>query len=417
MNGQDKPNEQVTEDMNPTNAPEDAARLSLEKNDGLGEPQPSFKRKKIAIGAVAAAAVLALVGGGAAIAVNQPRAEQPAIQASSKTDAVQAASRQDANEEAPVKLKAVADGWADTSTPVIVRIESDDGKVDFYHAFAANREAAISLKPGAYAIAYISPVNADGSIYKVPASTALKVEAGDGGAAALEAVFERVPADQVTQEQVDEVLSGIRDAVSKGDGTLSGDAGKKVVDQAAANAGKAPNVDKAKVEQAAGEAKREVSEAPAASADANGSANSGNTGNAGSNSSTTTPTGGSNSGGGSASGGSSGGGSAAPEAPAHSHDWIAQTSQQWVPNVVWVQDSAAWDEWVISGSHIETSCGLTFATAEEWFNHQTRNHSCSYSVVDERSMVHHEATGHYEDQGHYETVTTGYVCSGCGAGK
>ena len=65
----------------------------------------------------------------------------------------------------------------------------------------------------------------------------------------------------------------------------------------------------------------------------------------------------------------------------------------------------------------KASCGATFGSVDEWFAHQTRNHSCSYTVVPNYKTVHHDAAGHYEDQGHYETVTTGYACSGCGAAE
>lgn len=100
--------------------------------------------------------------------------------------------------------------------------------------------------------------------------------------------------------------------------------------------------------------------------------------------------------------GSSQGGTSQPE---HVHNWVAQTEQRWV------QDSAAWDEQVQTGEIIKASCGATFGSVDEWFAHQTRNHSCSYTVVPNYNTVHHDATGHYE------TVTTGYVCSGCGAAK
>ena len=124
----------------------------------------------------------------------------------------------------------------------------------------------------------------------------------------------------------------------------------------------------------------------------------------------------------------SGGGSSSDPTPAptpdptpapHEHSWSPVTAQQWVPNEVWVEDSAAWDEQVVTGEIVQASCGLSFNSAEEWNAHKIemgRGHSCSYSVIPSYSTIHHEATGHYEDRGHYETVTTGYSCS-CGATK
>lgn len=103
--------------------------------------------------------------------------------------------------------------------------------------------------------------------------------------------------------------------------------------------------------------------------------------------------------------------------PMHEHSWQAVTEQKWVSNNVWVQDAAAWDEQVQTGEIIKASCGATFGSVDEWFAHQTRNHSCSYTVVPNYKTVHHDAAEHYEDQGHYETVTTGYACSSCGAAE
>ena len=130
-------------------------------------------------------------------------------------------------------------------------------------------------------------------------------------------------------------------------------------------------------------------------------------------------------------GGSNGGSSSDPApaptpdpAPApHEHSWTPVTSQQWVANNVWVEDSAAWDEPIYEQSErsICNGCGADI-TSDPWghIKNAGRGSSCSgyHSEVTtiQTGTVHHDATGHYEDQGYYETVTTGYSCS-CGAVK
>lgn len=53
----------------------------------------------------------------------------------------------------------------------------------------------------------------------------------------------------MTQDDIDKVLDKVNEAVSKGDGTLTGDAGKDVVNKVTDNASKAPAADKEKVEE------------------------------------------------------------------------------------------------------------------------------------------------------------------------
>ena len=100
--------------------------------------------------------------------------------------------------------------------------------------------------------------------------------------------------------------------------------------------------------------------------------------------------------------------------PMHEHSWQAVTEQKWVSNNVWVQDAAAWDEQCPTGSYIQCSCGQRFDNQAQWSQHNKSlgfGQGHSYSVQETYGTVHHDATGHYE------TVTTGYVCSGCGAAK
>ena len=172
----------------------------------------------------------------------------------------------------------------------------------------------------------------------------------------------------------------------------------------------------------------------------------------------------------------------APTTTAHTHTWVPVTNtvhHDATYKTVWVQDSAAWDETVVtkdawdenvlvqdawdenvlvqdawdeptySWVAICNECGHVFSAGEDvnehmaagcwssWHHEQrqtgsvhheavynTVHHDAVYSTVHheaETTVVHHEATGHNEqvvDQEAWdETVTTGYKCSGCGATK
>ena len=170
-----------------------------------------------------------------------------------------------------------------------------------------------------------------------------------------------------------------------------------------------------------------------------------------------------------------------PTTTAHTHNWVAVTKivhHDAVTSQVWKEDSAAWDETVVTKAAwdeqvlvtaawdepvyewvaICNRCGHRFIEGEDvsvhmeagcwssWHHEQiqtsTLHHDAVYSTVHhdaetttvhhdavyttihhdaETTVVHHEATGHYEtvvtQAAWDETVTTGYKCSGCGATK
>ena len=173
----------------------------------------------------------------------------------------------------------------------------------------------------------------------------------------------------------------------------------------------------------------------------------------------------------------------APTTTAHTHNWVAVTKivhHDAVTSQVWKEDSAAWDETVVTKAawdeqvlsqaaydeqvlvseaydepvygwvDVCNACGHHFWTADddvlehmadgcwsswhaEWWQIGSTHHDAVYNTVHhdavyttvhhdaETTVVHHEATGHYEtvvtQAAWDETVTTGYKCSGCGATK
>lgn len=143
----------------------------------------------------------------------------------------------------------------------------------------------------------------------------------------------------------------------------------------------------------------------------------------------------------------------APTTTAHTHTWVPVTNtvhHDATYKTVWVQDSAAWDETVVtkdawdeptySWVEICNACGHVFSVGESvgdhmeagcwssWHHEQRQtgsvHHEAVYNTVHheaETTVVHHEATGHNEqvvDKAAWdEDVVTGYKCSGCGATK
>ena len=173
----------------------------------------------------------------------------------------------------------------------------------------------------------------------------------------------------------------------------------------------------------------------------------------------------------------------APTTTAHTHNWVAVTKivhHDAVTSQVWKEDTAAWDETVVTKTAwdeqvlaqeaydeqvlvseaydepvyvrvaICNACGHEFWDPNDdidvhmhqgcwssWHGenrqvgtthhdavYNTVHHDAVYTTVHhdaETTVVHHEATGHYEtvvtQAAWDETVTTGYKCSGCGATK
>ena len=173
----------------------------------------------------------------------------------------------------------------------------------------------------------------------------------------------------------------------------------------------------------------------------------------------------------------------APTTTAHTHTWVPVTTivhHDAVTSQVWKEDSAAWDETVVTKAawdeqvlsqaaydeqvlvseaydepvygrvDICNNCGHEFWDPSDdidvhmhqgcwssWHGenrqvgtthhdavYNTVHHDAVYTTVHhdaETTVVHHDATGHYEtvvtQAAWDETVTTGYKCSGCGATK
>lgn len=362
------------------------------------------RNAKIGVGVgVAAIAVAAVVG--VCVWANQP-ATLPS------DEPVEKALVAETEEGASQKVKVGYEGYepAEGDTPVIAHITgTTDGNrsVDYYHAVSGAQED-VELVPGGYSIEYLPVLKAGGSLVTAK-DGAVSAVVEDGTLASTSKTNEKA-AEDVTQDDLANVLDAVKKAVEKGDDTLKGDAGKDVVDKVAEAVKATGKVDESKVEEAKQEAETKASEPSAGSNAGQPAATTGSNGNSGSNGGSadkapasqpaSTPSASQPSGNGGSQGGTS--------QPEHVHNWVAQTEQRWV------QDSAAWDEQCPTGSYIQCSCGQRFDNQAQWSQHNKSlgfGQGHSYSVQETYGTVHHDATGHYE------TVTTGYVCSGCGASK
>lgn len=388
-----------------------------------------FSRKQVcAAGAGILCAALLIGGGGYAIthADWTGKANAPAV----------SQSKDDEEQDMVLSLEVKADGWdTETSTPVIAHIEDEDGKVDFYTAIAANKQVTVKVgESGTYTVTFISPVNADGSIYKVPSK---KVTAGKADKTVATGVtFDKVDADKVTKDDLTAIAKDVAEAVKKGDSTLTGDKGAEVVKKFEDNIKKNPNADtdavEKETEKAQESAKEEKSDAktPETSDSKKSDSGSSNGSKKDEGKSDSKPSGGNSSNSGSNS--NSGSSSKKDDIPAHQHNWVAQTKTvhhdaQYKTVHHDAVTHQVWHDAVTEEHYICNQCGADI-TSDPWghINNSLMNGGNCGSYHSTYVTV---KQGYYEtvtDQAAYdeqvqvrdawdETVTTGYKCSSCGA--
>lgn len=378
--------------------------------NGLSQWARSHKPQ---VAAIAAAVVVAIAVASGAFATSE---QQPEQQEPRTVD---------------VTLNVTADsGWDENSTPAIAHIEGSD--VDFYHAVTPDAEgnkgtSTVALAEGDYTVSFVSPVNSDGSafdIYDTGAPVDITVDADAETAPAVDCPMTQIPADQVTDEMLQDIIDQTKDAVENGDETLKGDAGTDILDKLEGNVAQNPNAsDETKQEATDADKEVDVNKEPAqttppATTDNNNTGSqSSNTGNQ------STSTGSSNSGSTSTgNSGNSGSSSSQPSKPAHTHTWVNHTAtrQVWVSNWVDVPDYGT--------QQVQT--GTRFVFSEDGYTTTSLSDAKAHAVALVKQgyvgNYHTEAiyetqtvqTGsHKEDHGSYKTETyVDYVyCSSCGA--
>lgn len=364
-------------------------------------------KRKVAIGATVALVVAGLgLGGAWATGAFAPKSEITKIEVDSDGGKKQVSKKTDQTVDWAVKIE--AEGVTADSSPLITRYvctDGDDKGSEFYHATSASDaiegKDSVRLTEGTWEISAIPIINPDGSI-TTPAGggeQAVSGESKDSGS--TEFTGETKPAENVTQDDIDKVLDKVNEAVSKGDGTLTGDAGKDVVNKVTDNASKAPAADKEKVE----EKKDAAADSAVKAEDKKTDAAKPSTGSGSAPSkSDSKPSSGSSS------------------KPSHEHTWQAQYRNDPVyeTRTRTVVDQDAWDETVNANyDEFRFSDGYVTTSLADAINHQDST-GCSYSIYTPQVTIHHDAVTHeeqYQVQTGTKQVLTGYRCSGCGATK
>lgn len=269
-----------------------------------------FDKRKAVMAGLGGLLAIALIGGGVWYAASQkPEPKEPTpIEQTEK------------QEQQVIQLGAKADGWVKgESSPVIAHIVNKEEKVDYYHAYDANEPHALDVPAeGEYEVSFISPVDKDGSTYEVPKTAKVKseVEEKDGKDAGDELPFEFKPIapDKADADALNAIVKSVGDAVKKGDGTLTGANGTKVIELVKENAKANPNADKDKVDEESQKSEEDSTEGAGNAKPDNGGGD--DTTNAGGGSGTQNQGGGGSSSGGSGNGGDS----------EHTHNWVPQTT-------------------------------------------------------------------------------------------
>lgn len=269
-----------------------------------------FDKRKAVMAGLGGLLAIALIGGGVWYAASQkPEPKEPTpIEQTEK------------QEQQVIQLGAKADGWVKgESSPVIAHIVNKEEKVDYYHAYDANEPHALDVPAeGEYEVSFISPVDKDGSTYEVPKTAKVKseVEEKDGKDAGDELPFEFKPIapDKADADALNAIVKSVGDAVKKGDGTLTGANGTKVIELVKENAKANPNADKDKVDEESQKSEEDNTEGAGNAKPDNGGGD--DTTNAGGGSGTQNQGGGGSSSGGSGNGGDS----------EHTHNWVPQTT-------------------------------------------------------------------------------------------
>lgn len=364
-------------------------------------------KRKVAIGATVALVVTGLgLGGAWATGAFAPKSEITKIEADGDSGKKQVSEKTEPAVDWTVKIE--AEGVTADSSPLITRYVCTDGAdkgVEFYHATSASDaiegKDSVQLTEGTWEITAIPIINPDGSITTPAGGGEQAVSGASKDSGSTEFTGETKPAEDVTQDDIDKVLDKVNEAVSKGDGTLTGDAGKDVVNKVTDNASKAPAADKEKVEEKKDSATDSAVKAEDKKTDA--AKPSTGSGSAPSKSDSKPSSGSSNK-------------------PSHEHTWQAQYRNDPVyeTRTRTVVDQDAWDETVNANyDEFRFSDGYVTTSLADAINHQDST-GCSYSIYTPQVTIHHDAVTHeeqYQVQTGTKQVLTGYRCPGCGATK
>lgn len=134
-----------------------------------------------------------------------------------------------------------AEGWdAQGSTPAIARLRPvNSTEYVVCSAVPADTRDTIELDEGSYYLSWITPVDADGTLYIPPEEELIQIRAGH--ATSDLAVFTRVPLAESTFNDYAATIDIVYEAIEHGDETLEGEAGDALMHKLQVNANEAPN--------------------------------------------------------------------------------------------------------------------------------------------------------------------------------
>lgn len=361
-------------------------------------------KKKAVLAGLGGLLAIALIGGGVWYAASQkPEPKEPTpIEQTEK------------QEQHIIQLGAKADGWVrGESSPVIAHIVNEAEKVDYYHAYDANEPHALDVPAeGEYEVSFISPVDKDGSIYEVPKTAKVKSETEDKDGKdtgdKLPFEFKPIAVDKADADVLNAIVKSVGDAVKKGDDTLTGANGTKVIELVKENAKANPNADKDKVDEESQKAEEGVTDEPSGGNTGASKPETGGNGTSSGNGGSTGNGGNSGSNGGS----SNGGGGSKPQ---HTHNWVPQTTVVHHDAVYQTIHHDAITEEI----YICNNCNANI-TSDPWghINDSFLNGDGSCGGYHSEWKVTSPAWDETVEVSPAwdETITTGYICS-CGAVK
>ncbi len=286
------------------------------------------------------------------------------------------------NSASPSSSSASSSASKAESGPAEISEEGAEDTFERYLAFAPNKPASVSLESGRYTFSFITPLNADGSLYAVPEMVDMVV--GDGGMAVLPIDLTRIEAGAVTEEQSAHALAQLKTAWEKKDPSFEHGPYEKSIDQAL-------NQWFADKEKGKDESSADLTEEQQAALDAQADSQ-----------------------GDESSERNDGGEPDTSSASGHDHDWVAQHEQRWEPSVVPIIDVPAWESPVYAKYKCQE--GILFETLDACLAHVRERGNEPYMTSHDIIRIdYHPAIVHYEERGRYVDVVSGYRCSVCGA--
>lgn len=322
--------------------------------------------------------------------------------------------------------------WDKNSTPAIAHITGNDQgntDVDFYHAVTPGSggnegNSSIVLDDGSYTIEFISPVNQDGSVYETERAQNISVDADIEAPQSVDCSLTHIPAGQVTDEMLQDIMTRTEEAVVNGDETLTGKTGQDVLAKLENNITVNPNIsDETASDTSDTRADKDNEAASAAEKD-----NNSDSGSTSQSKASNTAGSKSSSSGNTASGASDSDRSSNQSSkPAHTHQWKDHFAQRWVSNWVTVEDTPAQTiegaqlyteqpdgTWVSNGETYWFENGFTHDDFKVILKNKIKNEGYIGNYVNRTKTV--PAVTHEEDQGYYEKYVDYQYCD-CGAEK